>query len=60
MVVDYVGCWIVEKVLKTTFSDFRPKDIAVRREDQIRSEEERKERERLEQELEAEKAVLVK
>ena len=42
MVVDYVGCFIVEKVLKHLYSDFRPKDIAVRRPDQITAEESRK------------------
>lgn len=41
MVVDYVGCYIIEKVLKRAFSDFRPKDIAVRRPDQIKAEETR-------------------
>lgn len=51
MVLDYVGCWIVEKVLKAWFSDFRPKDIAERRPDQIRREEERKVKEK-EEELE--------
>ena len=45
MVVDYVGCFVVEKVLKYLYSDFRPKDIAVRRDDQLRVEEGRKERE---------------
>lgn len=38
MVVDYAGCWIVEKVLKTLFSDYRPKDIAERRPDQLERE----------------------
>jgi len=57
MIVDYVGCWIVEKVLKQAFSDFRPKDIAIRRPDQVRVEEERKERERLEAEREKEVAA---
>lgn len=41
MIIDYVGCYIVEKVLKAAFSDFRPKDIAVRRPDQIKVEENR-------------------
>ena len=41
MVLDYVGCWVIEKVLKQAFSDFRPKDIAIRRPDQIKAEEER-------------------
>jgi cation-transporting ATPase 13A1 len=35
MILDYVGCWVVEKTLKTLFSDFKPKDIAVRRPDQL-------------------------
>lgn len=42
MVIDYLGCYVVEKVLKNAFSDFRPKDIAERRPDQVRVEEERK------------------
>ena len=54
MVVDYLGCLIVERVLKALFSDFRPKDIAVRRGDQLEVEEERKRRER---EAELEKAL---
>ena len=54
MVVDYVGCWIVEKVLKQAFSDFRPKDIAIRRPDQIEAEEKRLEREKMEAEKEKE------
>ena len=41
MIVDYVGCWIVERVLKWAFSDFRPKDIAIRRPEQIKREEKR-------------------
>ncbi|KAF2752862.1 P-type ATPase [Pseudovirgaria hyperparasitica] len=42
MLVDFAGCWVVEKVLKTLFSDYRPKDIALRRPDQIEREEARK------------------
>ncbi|KAK5135668.1 hypothetical protein LTR08_004969 [Meristemomyces frigidus] len=41
MVLDYAGCWIIEKVLKALFSDFRPKDIAVRRPDQLEREKKR-------------------
>ena len=41
MIVDYVGCYVVEKVLKAAFSDFKPKDIAQRRPDQIQAEETR-------------------
>ena len=50
MVLDYIGCYIIEKVLKRAFSDFRPKDIAVRRPDQIKVEEDRKAKEYLEAE----------
>ena len=41
MIVDYAGCWIVERVLKWAFSDYRPKDIAIRRPEQIEREEKR-------------------
>jgi len=30
MVVDYVGCWLVEQLFKWGFSDNRPKEIALR------------------------------
>ena len=52
MILDYGGCWIIEKVLKNAFSDYRPKDIAVRRPDQLKAEEERKAKERDEAERE--------
>lgn len=42
MIIDYAGCWIIEKTLKYFFSDYKPKDIAVRRKDQIEREEARK------------------
>jgi manganese-transporting P-type ATPase len=42
MVLDYGACWIIEKVLKWAFSDFRPKDIAIRRPDQLAFEEKRR------------------
>ena len=45
MVVDYIGCWVVEQALKRLFSDYRPKDIAVRRRDQLEREEERRKEE---------------
>ncbi|KAI9819321.1 MAG: hypothetical protein M1832_004026 [Thelocarpon impressellum] len=38
MVLDFAGCWLVETVLKHLFSDFRPKDIALRRPDQLERE----------------------
>lgn len=50
MIVDYAGCWIIEKVLKHFFSDYRPKDIAIRRPDQLAREEARKQQELEEEE----------
>ena len=41
MILDFVGCYIIEVVLKWAFSDYRPKDIAIRRPDQLKREEER-------------------
>jgi len=52
MIIDYAACWIIEKVLKQAFSDFRPKDIALRRPDQLEREEKRKRLELEEQENE--------
>jgi cation-transporting ATPase 13A1 len=43
MILDYVGCFVIEKILKTLFSDYKPKDIAVRRPDQLAREEARRE-----------------
>ncbi|KAF1850776.1 cation-transporting ATPase 4 [Cucurbitaria berberidis CBS 394.84] len=51
MVLDFGACWIIEKGLKWGFSDNKPKDIALRRPDQLRREEQRK----LEEEHEAQK-----
>jgi manganese-transporting P-type ATPase len=45
MILDYAGCWVIEQVLKRAFSDYRPKDIAVRRPDQLKREEKRKKEE---------------
>lgn len=42
MLVDYIGCYAVEVILKYLYSDFRPKDIAVRRKDQLENEQKRK------------------
>lgn len=42
MVLDFVGCWVVEKSLKSAFSDYKPKPIAERRPDQLKREYERK------------------
>lgn len=56
MILDYIGCWAIEKVLKNAFSDFRPKDIAMRRPDQLAREQKRIAEEKLAEELEAEEA----
>lgn len=54
MILDYGGCWLIENVLKNLFSDFRPKDIAVRRPDQLKREAERKAKEAAEAEAQKE------
>ncbi|CEJ56208.1 Putative Cof protein [Penicillium brasilianum] len=54
MIFDYGGCWLIENVLKNLFSDFRPKDIAIRRPDQLKREAERKAKEAAEAEAEKE------
>jgi len=41
MLVDYIGCWVIEKGLKAVFSDYKPKDIAIRRPEQLAREEKR-------------------
>ncbi|TVY84184.1 Manganese-transporting ATPase [Lachnellula suecica] len=41
MIIDYLGCFVIEKVLKYLFSDYRPKDIAIRRPDQLAREQKR-------------------
>ena len=48
MLVDFLACWIIENVLKSLFSDYRPKDIALRRPDQLLRENERLDLERRE------------
>ncbi|KAF4595074.1 cation-transporting ATPase 4 [Ophiocordyceps camponoti-floridani] len=42
MVVDYLACFVIEKMLKATFSDYRPRDIADRRPEQLERETVRK------------------
>lgn len=38
MVIDYAACYLIEIVLKRLFSDYRPRDIAERRPDQLERE----------------------
>jgi cation-transporting ATPase 13A1 len=42
MIVDYCGCWVVEQVFKALFSDFQPKDISIRRPEQIERDDRRR------------------
>lgn len=60
MLFDYIGCWVIEQGLKRAFMDFKPRDIALRRKDQLDREEKRKAEEqaevdRLKEEAEAKK-----
>ncbi|RDW69313.1 cation-transporting ATPase-2 [Coleophoma cylindrospora] len=58
MIADYVGCFVIEKALKALFSDYKPKDIAIRRPDQLAREQKRIEDAKKEQiRLEEEKAA---
>lgn len=57
MIFDYLGCFVIEKVLKHFFSDYRPKDIALRRPDQLKVEEDRKAKELSEAETAKEEAA---
>lgn len=43
MVIDYAACYLIEIILKTLFSDYRPRDIAERRPDQLQREAARRE-----------------
>lgn len=42
MAGDFIACYVIEKGLKHFFSDNKPKDIAMRRPDQLKREEDRK------------------
>lgn len=60
MILDYVGCWVIEVVLKRLFSDFRPRDIAERRPEQLKREQARKAIEQGLKDAEEEKKRLAK
>ncbi|KAH7362412.1 cation-transporting ATPase [Plectosphaerella cucumerina] len=57
MVIDYGACWLIEIVLKALFSDFRPRDIAARRPDQLEREKKRKEELEIKKAEEAQKKI---
>jgi cation-transporting ATPase 13A1 len=60
MVIDYAACWLIEVVLKWAFSDFRPRDIAERRPEQLERERVRKAEEQRLKDEEAERVRLAK
>ncbi|KAI1373317.1 hypothetical protein F4677DRAFT_228119 [Hypoxylon crocopeplum] len=60
MVIDYAACWVIEVVLKWLFSDFRPRDIATRRPEQIERERARKTAEKAVKDAEEERKRLEK
>ncbi len=60
MIIDYASCWLIEVVLKFLFSDFRPRDIAERRPDQLERERARREEEQGRKDAEEEKQRLEK
>ncbi|KAI5457005.1 hypothetical protein BGZ63DRAFT_366067 [Mariannaea sp. PMI_226] len=60
MVLDYVVCWLIEVVLKKFFSDYRPRDIAERRPDQLKREEIRRAAEQKKKDEEEDRARLEK
>ncbi|KAI1332302.1 cation pump, Ca2+ pump [Xylariaceae sp. FL0255] len=60
MIIDYVGCWAIEVVLKRLFSDYRPRDIADRRPEQLKRERVRKAAEKAIKDEADEKARLAK
>lgn len=47
MIADFAACYVIEKVLKFLFSDYKPRDIAARRPDQLQREVQRKEDEKV-------------
>lgn len=53
MLIDYASCYFIERVLKALFSDYRPRDIAERRPEQLVRETERKAEEKVRKEREA-------
>lgn len=60
MALDYAACWAIEVVLKKIFSDYRPRDIAVRRPDQLDREITRRQEELKKKEAEEEQKRLEK
>ncbi|KAI8623415.1 cation pump, Ca2+ pump [Xylariaceae sp. FL1651] len=60
MIIDYVCCWVIEVVLKRLFSDYRPRDIAARRPEQLERERARKDVEKALKDADEERKRLAK
>lgn len=60
MILDFVGCYLIEIVFKAIFSDLKARDIAHRRPEQIKRENDRKAIERVEKDAKEEQARLAK
>ncbi|KAF3767022.1 hypothetical protein M406DRAFT_328132 [Cryphonectria parasitica EP155] len=60
MIIDYAACWFIEVLLKRLFSDYRPRDIALRRPDQLERELARRQEEQKKKEEEEERQRLEK
>ncbi|KAK8128469.1 cation-transporting ATPase 4 [Apiospora sp. TS-2023a] len=60
MILDFVGCYLIEIVFKAIFSDLKARDIAHRRPEQLKRENDRKAIERAEKEAREEQARLAK
>ncbi|KUI55931.1 Manganese-transporting ATPase 1 [Cytospora mali] len=60
MLIDYASCWIIEIALKKLFSDYQPRDIAIRRPDQLERERVRKEEEQRLKDIEDERKRMEK
>lgn len=60
MIVDYAACFIIEVALKKLFSDYKPRDIALRRPDQLERERVRQEEQQKLKEAEEERKRLEK
>lgn len=60
MIIDFASCYLIEITLKKLFSDYQPRDIAIRRADQLERERTRKEEEQKRKEIEDERLRLEK
>lgn len=57
MILDFCGCYVVEFVFKALFSDLKPKDISLRRKEQVERDDARREQARMKAEQERIQAI---